>query len=263
MTSLKAVILTYNEAQHIGPCIESVRWTDGVVVLDSFSSDHTVDLARAAGAEVLQRPWENYAHNRNIALAEVKADWVLFVDADERATPELAAEARHTIASCTETGWWIPRYNFIFGHRMRATGWYPDHQMRLLRRGSAHYDPSRGVHELVILEGAAGYLTSHLIHLNYRTLAQFLAKQGRYLTYDVGVLLEAGADPKPHTPYTQAVRHAWWRFFALQGWRDTVWGLFLSATMGYYEMLKYRGVRRERQKARRIALSPKNPGGSA
>lgn len=247
MNAICAVILTYNEARHITACIESVRWTDGIVVLDSFSTDSTVALAQAAGALVLQRPWKNYAHNRNIALTEVEADWILFVDADERVTPELAHDIRRVVTSCSEVGWWIPRYNFIFGHRMRATGWYPDHQMRLLRRGSSHYDPSRGVHELAILDGKAGYLASHLIHYNYETLEQFLEKQRRYLGYDVGVLLAAGADPSWYTPYTQAVRHFHWRFITLQGWRDTIWGALLSSLMAYYEMLKYHGVRRERR----------------
>ncbi len=250
MTSLKAVILTYNEQKHVAACVDSVQWTDGVVVMDSFSTDETVPRARAAGAEVIQHHWTNYAHNRNIALGVVEADWILFVDADERATPGLAKEAREVIASRPETGWWIPRYNTIFGHRMRATGWYPDHQMRLLRRDSARYDPTRGVHELVLLDGAAGYLRSHLIHYNYETVKQFTEKQSRYLAYDVDVLLASGVEPKLYTPYTQALRHVWWRLVTLQGWRDSVWGALLGGMMGYYEMLKYRRVREARKQMR-------------
>lgn len=262
VNSVKAVILTYNEERHITACIKSARWADGVVVLDSFSTDTTVALARAAGATVMQRTWENYAQNRNIALAELDSDWILFVDADERVTPELAHDVRQTIATCSEVGWWIPRHNYILGHRMRATGWYPDHQMRLLRRGAAFYDPARGVHELVLLDGSAGYLTSHLIHYNYETLDQFLSKQRRYLGYDVSVLLAEGVSPKFHTPYTQAVRHVWWRFVALQGWRDTIWGAFLSLGMGYYEMLKYRGVRRARRRLQAEGITSSAIGGA-
>jgi (heptosyl)LPS beta-1,4-glucosyltransferase len=247
MTTLKAVILTLNEAAHIGACIESVAWTDGVVVLDSFSADATCDLARAAGATVLQHRFENYAQQRNIALREVDADWILFVDADERATPGLAAEARDVVATRTESGWWIPRHNIIMGHRMRATGWYPDYQMRLLRRDAATYDPERAVHELVILEGEAGHLSSHLIHYNYATLRQFWAKQRRYLPYDIGVLHASGIQARAYTPYRQALRHFWWRFVTLQGWRDTVWGLTLSTLMATYELQKYRGIRHRRR----------------
>jgi (heptosyl)LPS beta-1,4-glucosyltransferase len=247
MTTLKAVILTLNEAAHIGACIESVAWADEVVVLDSFSTDATCELARAAGATVLQHRFEHYAQQRNVALREVEADWILFIDADERATPELEAEARDVIATRPESGWWIPRHNIIMGHRMRATGWYPDAQMRLLRRGAATYDPQRAVHELVLLAGEAGTLTSHLIHYNYATLRQFWAKQRRYLAYDIDVLLASDAQARVYSPYSQALRHFWWRFVTLQGWRDTLWGVSLSTLMATYELLKYRGVRHARR----------------
>ena len=87
---LKAVILTLNEERHIAACIESVRWTDGVVVVDSFSTDATVTLAEQAGAEIMQHRFENYSQQRNAALDAVDTEWVFFLDADERATPELA-----------------------------------------------------------------------------------------------------------------------------------------------------------------------------
>jgi glycosyltransferase involved in cell wall biosynthesis len=112
---LKAVILTLNEATHIAACIESVKWADGVVVFDSFSTDATVELARQAGADILQHPFENYAQQRNAALEAVAADWIFFVDADERATPALAQEIRQVIATEDKVGWWIPRHNYIFG----------------------------------------------------------------------------------------------------------------------------------------------------
>ncbi len=224
MTSVKAVILTYNEARHIAACVESLLWADGVIVLDSFSTDATVPLAQEAGAAVIQHTWTNYAHNRNVALDTVEADWVLFVDADERATADLAAETRRVVAQDDKVGWWIPRHNYIFGHRMRATGWYPDYQMRLLRRGFARYDPGRAVHELVVLDGEAGHLESPLIHYNYDNLGQFLEKQRRYLSYDVGVLVAEGADARIYAPYTVALRHIWWRFVTLKGYRDSVVG---------------------------------------
>jgi len=107
--TLKGVILTLNEARHIQACVKSLAWTDGVVVLDSYSTDGTQDLARATGAEVMEHRFENYAQQRNVALDAVSADWILFVDADERATPALAAEIRQLIDGCDETGWWVPR----------------------------------------------------------------------------------------------------------------------------------------------------------
>lgn len=240
MDKLTAVILTLNESHHIIECIQSLVWCDRVVVLDSYSTDDTVPRAQSAGAEVIQHPWENYAQQRNHALDVVEAEWILFVDADERATSELAMEVRQVITDQPENGWWIPRYNYIFGHRMRATGWYPDYQLRLLRRGYARYDPNRAVHEVVVLDGKAGHLTSHLIHYNYDTVGQFIAKQRRYLDYDVKVLLTSGVQPHWYTPIAQTLRHTYWRLISLDGWKDGMWGLLLSLMMGYYEGLKYR-----------------------
>ncbi len=242
---LTAIILTRNESRQITACIESLRWVDEILVFDSYSEDNTIALSQQAGAKIAQHPFENYSTQRNAALKTVpNADWVFFVDADERATPELAAEITRTINLCAEVGWWVPRHNYIFGHRMRGAGWWPDHQLRLLHREHAHYDPARAVHEEAILDGKSGYLKAHLIHYNYETIAQFHAKQRKYTDYDAQVLLAKGTQPHVYTPYTQFFRHFWWRWVSLAGWRDGGYGLLLSLLMAYYELLKYRQVRR-------------------
>ncbi len=240
---LKAVILTLNEERHIQECIESLRWCDSIVVFDSFSQDATIALAQKAQVEVLQHPFENYAQQRNAALDMVDADWIFFVDADERATPELGKEIQETLAQQKiPVGWWVPRHNYIMGHRMRGTGWWPDHQLRLLRRGYVHYE--RAVHEVAVLNGEQGYLNEAMAHYNYDTLKHFINKQRRYLNYDVNVLVQENIQPKFYTPYTQGLRHFWWRFVTLNGWQDGVYGILLSTLMAYYEMLKYQRVRK-------------------
>jgi len=243
---LTAIILTLNEERHVTACIESLRWADKTIVFDSNSQDATVDLAHEAGAIVIQHTFENYSAQRNAALdAAEGADWVFFVDADERATPALAQEIQKiTAQEGPEAGWWVARHNYIFGHRMRATGWWPDHQLRLLRCSQARYDPNRAVHEVAVLDGPAGYLENPLIHYNYETLAQFRAKQQRYTDYDAGILQEKGIRPKVYTPYTQLFRHFWWRFITLKGWRDGIYGMLLSSLMAYYEMIKYQKLAR-------------------
>jgi glycosyltransferase involved in cell wall biosynthesis len=126
-----------------------------------FSTDDTVERARAPGVRVVQHPFVNYSQQRDAALDAATADWVLFVDADERVRPELAAEVRAVTAdpARAEAGWWIPRDNLIFGRLTRGAGWSPDYQLRLLRRGRAHYDPARAVHEVAELDGPDGRLT--------------------------------------------------------------------------------------------------------
>lgn len=242
---LNAIILTRNESAHIVACIKTLRFADAILVFDSFSEDDTVALAEQAGAGVIQHPFENYASQRNAALAAVteQADWVLFVDADERVTPELAAEVRQVIHQPGYTGWRIPRYNYIFGKLTRGAGWYPDYQTRLLKVGAARYDPDRQVHELVLLDGAEGTLAQHFIHYNYHDLGQFVAKQRRYSAYDARILYESGIRPKSQNDVLQPWRQFWWRFVTLKGYRDGWHGLRLSLMMAWYEFRKYRLLR--------------------
>lgn len=234
---LTAVILTLNEAQHIQPCIQSLHWADNVVVFDSFSQDNTPALAQAAGATLLQNRFENYAQQRNAALAAIQTDWVFFVDADERGTPELAAEIRQITAERPETGWYVPRHNYIFGKLTLGAGWYPDYQFRLFQHGKVHYE--RPVHEIAEVDGAIGYLKHPLVHLNYRNLAQFQAKQQSYTSYDATILKEQGIRPKPHNFILQPWRQFWWRFVILKGYTDGLHGFRLSLYMAYYEWVKY------------------------
>jgi glycosyltransferase involved in cell wall biosynthesis len=241
---LAAVILTYNEAENVTACIDSLRWTDRIVVFDSFSQDETVARAHAAGAEVIQHAFEDYARQREAALQAVDAEWILFVDADERSSEEQTAEIRTLIRSGEHNGYWIPRHNYIFGKLTRHTGWYPDYQLRLLRRSKAHYNMERQVHELVNLEGEPGYLKTPFIHYNYTSFAQFRVKQRRYVQYDARMLQQQGIQPKPHKFITQPVRQFIWRFVTLEGYRDGWHGLRLSLLMAWYEFQKYVHLRR-------------------
>ena len=237
--SLTACILTYNEAANIAACIESVRWCDAILVFDSFSTDATVQIAKEAGANVIQRPFENYSRQREAALQAVESEWLLFVDADERSSPEQAAEVRGLLAETPCAGYWIPRHNFIFGKLTRHAGWYPDYQLRLLRQANAHYDMSRGVHETVILEGEAGYLKTPLVHYNYRDRRQFIAKQEKYTDLAAHELFGQGVRPKPQNYLLQPLRHFRYRFVQLQGYREGLHGLELSLWMSWYELQKY------------------------
>jgi (heptosyl)LPS beta-1,4-glucosyltransferase len=242
MTVLVGIILTYNESKHITDCIESLRFCDEIVVFDSFSSDDTMTLAMWAGVQLIQHLFTDYASQRNAALDTVSdvADWVLFVDADERVSEALGQEVRAAIEQENIAGFRIPRHNYIFGKLTKGAGWYPDYQLRLLRVGKARYDTTRPVHEVVQLDGEMGTLQNPLIHYNYQDAAQFAAKQRRYVAYDAKILYEQGVRAKPHHLITQPLRHFWWRYVTLKGYQDGFHGLRLSALMAWYEYRKYR-----------------------
>jgi (heptosyl)LPS beta-1,4-glucosyltransferase len=233
--SLAAVVLAKNVAAHIGPCLDTVAFADSrVVVTDPVNDDDTIALARAAGACILQREFDNFAGQRNAALEAVDTDWVFFVDADERVTPELADEVRQVIAERPEAGWWVPRHNFIAGQRVRYGGFCPDYQLRLLRRDRARYDPGRPVHEVVLLDGADGKLKNVLIHYNYDSWPQFHAKQARYARFEGQILRERGIKPWPHKFVRPALREFWRRYVTLKGYRDGWLGFKLAVLLAHY-----------------------------
>jgi (heptosyl)LPS beta-1,4-glucosyltransferase len=236
---LAVVILTRNEEHNVADCLRSVSWADKLCVLDSGSTDRTVELARQSGAEVRERPFVNYADQRNAALQMFGAQWIFFVDGDERATPELGAEVRRVIREESVVGWWVPRRNYIWGRWIRHTGWYPDYQLRLLKRGFARYDPTREVHEVVQLDGPEGRLQNPLTHYNYATVPQFLRKQDFYASYEASVLVKQGIHPRPHSLILQPLREFRRRYLTLQGYKDGGHGLLLSLLMAYYTGLAY------------------------
>jgi (heptosyl)LPS beta-1,4-glucosyltransferase len=238
MTKLSAVILTKNEESYIAECIGSLRWADGVMVFDSGSTDRTVEIAREMGATVVFHPFRDFASQRNAALDAVEADWVFFVDADERATPELAREAQEAIQDSARVGWWVPRYNYICGRLILGAGCYPDYQLRLLRKGKARYDPRQKVHEKVILDGEAGYLQNPLIHVNCESWSDFTEHQERWARYKAEMLFDRGFKPTYHLvagPLVEFLR----RFIFLQGYKWGCHGLILSGIFAYYVFKMY------------------------
>jgi (heptosyl)LPS beta-1,4-glucosyltransferase len=250
MTRLAAIVLTRNEEQHIGACLDSLAWAERRVVVDSFSTDRTCDIAREHGAEVIQHRFVDFAAQRNFALDQVEAEWVFFVDADERSTPELGAEIQSIVerAGSGITGWQVPRLNYLFGRLTKGAGYWPDYQMRLLKRGRARY--TRPASEIVELEGQSGCLTNPLIHYNYESIAQFHQKQRVRIDFEAKNLIAQNAKLKFYTPYYMAVKHFWWRFGTLRGYRDGVHGLRLSLLLAYY--FGYRYYRRAAQLARSV-----------
>ncbi|NLT41632.1 MAG: glycosyltransferase family 2 protein [Anaerolineae bacterium] len=236
--TIEAVVLTRNESGNLPDCLRSLFWADGLLVFDSVSSDGTQEAARRLGARVVEHPFANFADQRSAALEAAQGDWVFFVDADERSTPELAAEIRRAVDG-DAVGWWVPRDNYLFGRLTRYAGWYPDYQLRLLRRGKARYDPLRPVHETVILDGPEGWLESALVHHNYGSVRQFVRKQGPYASLEARALASQGAPRRLRSLVSRPLREFYRRYVQLEGHRMGAHGLLLSALTAYYSGVAY------------------------
>ncbi|MEM7134122.1 MAG: glycosyltransferase family 2 protein [Chloroflexota bacterium] len=256
MPTITAVILTKDEANHIVHCIESLSgWVDSIVVFDSYSHDDTCLLARQAGAMIIQHPWENFASQRQAALNAIESEWILFIDADERATVEFAYEVRKLVDNdqvrsgiVPLAGYWLPRRNFIIGKELRHGGYYPDYQLRLLRRGHARYDPRRQVHETVLLDGNSAFISQPILHYNYDSWKQFHQKQRFYAEYEAQILAARGIRPRPHNFVLQPLREFRRRYISLMGWKDGWRGLQLAVLYAwYYGIVPYWILTKERK----------------
>lgn len=245
---LSAAIIARDEERHIAGCLASLAGLadEVVVLLDTRTRDHTAQICLAHGAQLFHEPWRGFAAQRNRALARCAGDWVLFIDADERVTPELNAEIRALLsrppaagAAPEHAGYWIPRFNRFFGQTLRGGGWYPDHQLRLLRRDAARYDEARHVHEYADLSGPAGYLQGHLIHHNIEQIGEFWHKQSRYALAEARTLAAEGRRARLRNFLGAPAREFVRRYIRLGGWRDGPLGLFLCAALAWFEVVKF------------------------
>ncbi|MGI8586783.1 MAG: glycosyltransferase family 2 protein [Chloroflexia bacterium] len=249
---LSIVILAVNEAQHLEGCIASASGLlappagELVVVLDGRATPEVEAVAHRHTGNVHRTPFVNFSAQRNRGIELSAGDWVLFLDADERVTPELAAEVSATLAMPGDAdGYWIPRRTFMFGHEVRHSGWWPDYQMRLLRRAVTRYDEARAVHEVPLVPSdRQAHMTAPLIHYNFATWREFTVKQRRYVAYEAHALREAGVRARPRNYILQPLREFRRRFITLSGWKDGPLGLLLALAMAYYNYRLYRALTR-------------------
>jgi (heptosyl)LPS beta-1,4-glucosyltransferase len=233
---LTAAIIARDEERSIGDCLRSIAFADErLVLVDAATRDRTREVARELNARVEERPFVNFADQRDAALALASGEWVLFVDADERVPAVLRDEVLavlHAPGGCR--GFWIPRDNYLMGRVIRHAGWFPDYQLRLLDKSAANFDPRRVVHELALVDGPLGHLTEPLVHFNYSSLSEFRAKQNRYCSLEAERWLASFGRPRPRALLGQPLREFWRRYVVLRGFREGWLGLVLSAVLAYY-----------------------------
>ena len=240
---LSVVIIARDEEASIGAALDSVAWADEVIVVDSGSTDRTVEIARAKGARVsVTKDWPGFGAQKNRALAQATRDWVLSLDADERVTPEL----RHEIAAIVAgrgaaDAYEIPRLSSYCGQPMRHGGWWPDRVTRLFRRGKARFSDDL-VHERVVVPGETARLEAHLIHEAFDDLDDVLEKVNRYSSAGARMAHAAGK----RGSLTSAVLHGAWSFvrtyFLQAGFLDGRRGFMLAVSNAegtYYRYAKH------------------------
>ena len=177
---LSVLVTTKNEERTLRACLESLRWAEEVVVVDSGSTDGTPAIARSIADRVLEHEYENPASQKNWALPQLSHRWVLILDADERVTQALRQEIERVLADpARRDGYWIGRENHFFGRPIRSAGWQRDRVLRLFDKAKGAYPPVL-VHEEIVINGSAGSLREKLVHEPYEDLDRYFEKWNRY-----------------------------------------------------------------------------------
>jgi glycosyltransferase involved in cell wall biosynthesis len=239
--SLSVIIITKNEAERIGMALESVRFADEIVVLDSGSTDATLEIARRYTDKVhTATDWQGFGVQKNRALNLASGEWVLSLDADEWVDADLRREIEATLATPTAAVYEMPRLSRFCGRAMRHSGWWPDYVPRLFRRGSARFSDSL-VHERLLFEGVPGRFFAPLQHDSFRNLEEVLDKINRYSTAGAKEALTKGR----RGGLSKALMRGLWAFvrtyFLRAGFLDGREGLIqaISSAEGvYYRYLK-------------------------
>lgn len=236
---LSVIITTYNEQINVAECIESVSWADEILLVDSFSTDQTVEIARRYPIKILQREYFGSAAQKNWAIDRVEHDWVLIIDADERVPEPLAREVLSVLATVPSVhGFYIRRENVFIDRVIRHSGWSTDKVVRLFRRDKGRY-PNRRVHADLEIEGAVPVLRNAFLHYTFRTFDQYFPK---FLNYAEWGAAQAFRDGR-RAGLAELVFRPWWRFFrtyVLQlGFLDGMHGFVLCNLQAFGVFLKY------------------------
>jgi len=236
---LSVNLVTYNEEANIRDALESVKWADEIVVVDSGSEDRTVEICSEYTDRIVQRPWPGFIEQKNFALDQCRAPWVLNLDADERVSPELKEAILNALekpAGCD--GFLLKRHTFFLGRWINHSGWYPDLVLRLFRKDKGlwtGYEP----HAAVSVTGKVGTLEGDLHHYSYRDLSHHLEVLNRYSSSASQAFAEQDRRCRWSDLALRPVVAFLKKFFVKQGFRDGTRGLMVAYLSAFSVFIKY------------------------
>jgi glycosyltransferase involved in cell wall biosynthesis len=241
--SLSATIITLNEEKDLPRCITSIKsLVDEVVVVDSGSKDRTVDIAKELGAKVFFKKFDNYANQKNFAMAKTTGDWIISLDADEEISPELATEIRSLLTSDLQSptsniiAYSIPRKNFIFGEFIKHTRWQPELDRHIWLWQKAKGEWVGDVHEEVSVNGEVGKLKNPKIHYQYETVKDFLDMMNQYSNLESKQMIAKGIKFSNFKLFSTPIYNFFVRYFYRLGFLDGWRGFTLSYLMAVYHL---------------------------
>jgi glycosyltransferase involved in cell wall biosynthesis len=236
---VSVIVIAKNEEKKIEDCLKSVAWADEVVVIDNGSTDKTAEIAKANNAKVTTFKGGTYATRKNKGAKEASGDWLFYVDADERATPEIEKEVRKKILSDKHSVYAVPRRNIILGREMKHGGWWPDYVKHLVRK-ELLTEWKGDLHEEPVYEGDLGYLENPLIHIKHDNLSEMVEKSNEWSEVEAKLLFESR---HPKMAWWRFIRimitELWYRLIRMRGFMDGAEGVIYAFYQSWYRFLVY------------------------
>ncbi len=238
---ISAVIITFNEEDRLPDALASLREVaDEVVVVDSYSTDRTMEIAREAGARVMQNRFEDYGRQKNFAMAQAGSEWILNLDADERVSPELQraiAGLKEGATPQNASAFAIKRKTFYLGRWIRHSGWYPDRKIRLFRKNAAAWQGR--IHERLEVQGVVASLDGDILHFTYRDIGDHVRRLDRYSAFQAEEIVRQGKKclflRLFLLPPITFLRHYAWKLGFLDGFP----GLVIATIQSWGTAMKY------------------------
>lgn len=236
---LSACIITFNEESRIRDCLESVTWADEIIVVDSLSTDKTVDICREYTRQVYQRTWPGNVDQKNYAIGLAKNDWILSLDADERLSPGLIEEIQEALHNPGDVvGFFFPRRSFYLGRWICHGEWYPDHQLRLFKRGCGQWQGTNP-HGRVVVSGKTRYMKHDLYHFNYKNFTHQLRTIDNYSTIFADIMADRGKGFGLFKFLFQPLFKFIKGYFLKRGFLDGLPGFIIATASAFYVFVKY------------------------
>jgi glycosyltransferase involved in cell wall biosynthesis len=239
MEKISATIITHNEQDNILRCLESIKWVDEIIIVDSQSNDNTITLCKEYTDKIYVNPWSGYVRQKNFAVEKASHNWILSLDADEELSPALKEEIITLKKSgFTFNGYKIPRKVFYLGHWIEYSGWYPNYKMRLFNREFGKWQGD-SVHEYVALTGAPGKLKGDIYHYSYKSLSDHLERINTFTTLAAESMKKNGRK----SSYVKLLYKPFFKFvksyILKKGFLDGFTGLIIAVMGSFYVFLKY------------------------
>lgn len=237
MDNISVIIITYNEEENIRECLEGVKWADEIIIVDSFSTDKTLQICKEYTDKVFQRRWEGFGFQKQFALEQATLDWVLSIDADERVSGELKEEILSNKNTLDKDGYYIPFKFYWLGKQLRFGRCGKERHIRLFRRQKAKFQGF--IHEKLLIDGEIGYLKNPIIHVSYKNIADYFNKFNLYSTMVANQRFKEGKK----IPFVFQIFASIWDFFNRYifklGFLDGIPGFLWASFSSFHRLVKY------------------------